>query len=413
MQMRHHNMGESKAIAAFAFNKEEDCMHSELTFENNTRIPLENKIDRIHACVQSIYGHADIELVTITCDDIGYKTPNFTTSGIFRLHGMAKLHNELKPWCVILKIIKPDTAEKDHIEHHNYWRREAFVFESGVLGELPDSIDAPKCYLVEEQQDGTIWLWMEYVKGEYAHTVEQFSYIARQLGRFNGAYLMGTKTIPDYEWVCRAWLKSWTTASRMYAPDMEAYASRISTRNEQHTWAWYQEMLRGIDFAVDSLQQLPRVLAHQDLGQMNMLLVEQEAGESGLVLIDWQFMSISGIGEDLGKLFGANMSLGIIPTEQYIRFQTSIYNGYLEGLRDMGWQGDAALVRYGFCLSTALRSVWEVPQFFSLLAQLENDPHNTMLKERLNRLECMIAVHKQMAMEADSLKPQFHDKVLR
>ncbi|WP_238649976.1 hypothetical protein [Paenibacillus piscarius] len=119
------------------------------------------------------------------------------------------------------------------------------------------------------------------------------------------------------------------------------------------------------------------------------------------MLIDWQFMSISGIGEDLGKLFGVNMSLGIIPPEQYLRFQTSLYNAYLEGLRDMGWQGDAGLVKYGFCLSTALRSVWEVPQFFSILAQLEDDPDNTQLKERLNRLDCIINVHKQMAMEAD------------
>ena len=81
-----------------------------------------------------------------------------------------------------------DTEEKDNFVHHNYWRREALVFESGVLKELPNSICNTKSYLVEEQQDGTIWLWMEYVEGDYPYTIEQFSYIARQLGRFNGAY---------------------------------------------------------------------------------------------------------------------------------------------------------------------------------------------------------------------------------
>lgn len=380
-------------------------MHIDFIFKNNTSLPIENKIDQINACIQSLHGNAPaVELVTITCDDIGYKTPNFTTSGIFRLHGLVKLDNELRSWSVILKIIKSDSAEKDNFKHHNYWRREALVFESGVLREFPDSICATECYLVEEQQDGTIWLWMEYVKGEYANTIEQFSYIARQLGRFNGAYLKGIKMVPDHEWICRAWLKSWTTASRKYAPNMEEYASRISTEKEQSTWAWYQKILQNIDSAIDSLQQLPRVLAHQDLSQMNMLLVEKEANESQLVLIDWQFMSISGIGEDLGKLFGVNLSLGIIPPDQFIRFQTSIYNAYLEGLRDMGWQGDAELARYGFCLSTALRSVWEVPQYFSIMAQLEDEPQNTKLKERLNRLDRIITVHKQMAMEADSIK---------
>ncbi|WP_449290192.1 phosphotransferase [Paenibacillus motobuensis] len=48
---------------------------------------------------------------------------------------------------------------------------------------------------------------------------------------------------------------------------------------------------------MDSLSQLPRVLAHQDLGQKNMILTSNFQ----LVLIDWQFLSISGIGEDLGK----------------------------------------------------------------------------------------------------------------
>lgn len=387
-------------------------MDSQLVVNNNTRLPLYNKIDQIKACIQSIFSNEAFKLVSITCDDIGYKTPNFTTSGIFRLHGFVNLHNELKPWCVILKIIKPDTAEKDHLEHHNYWRREAFVLESGILRKLPNSVGVAECYLVEEEQDGTVWLWMEFIEGIYANTVGQFSFIARQLGQFNGAYLTG-KTLPDYKWICRSWLKSWTTASRMYAPNMESFASRLSSENEQSIWAWYQKMLENIDIALDSLQQLPRVLAHQDLSQMNMLLVKKENNENQLFLIDWQFMSISGVGEDLGKLFGVNLSLGIIPPNEYIKFQTSVFHAYLEGLREMGWSGDERLVRYGFCLSTALRSVWEVPQFFSTLAKLVDEPDNRILKEKHNRLQFILNLHKQMAMEAASLKDQlFFNKEL-
>ncbi|AZS16602.1 phosphotransferase [Paenibacillus lutimineralis] len=379
-------------------------MHSKIMLINNSTINLENKIEQIITCIQFIYENQTVELVSITCDDIGYKTPNFTTSAILRLHGLVKLYDELKPWCVILKIIKPDSEEKDNFVHHNYWRREALVFESGVLKELPNSIYTAKSYLVEEQQDGTIWLWMEYVEGEYAYTIEQFSYIARQLGRFNGAYLEGAKKLPEHEWICRAWLKSWTTASRKYAPNMEAYVSRISIENIQSTWAWYQEVLKNIDSLLDSLQHLPRVLAHQDLSQMNMLLVTKESSESHLVLIDWQFMSISGIGEDLGKLCGVNMSLGTIPPSQYQMFQNSLFTSYIEGLREMGWQGDARVAQYGFCLSTALRSVWEVPQFFSILSKLEEEPNNTKLREKLNQLDSIIKIHKKLIEEAILLR---------
>ncbi|MCM3633603.1 phosphotransferase [Paenibacillus camelliae] len=372
-------------------------MHPNMILKNNSTIHIENKIEQIIACIESIFDHQTIELVSITCDGLGYNTPNFTTTAILHLHGLVQVNHELKSWSLVLKIIKPDTEEKDCLEHHNYWRREALVLQSGVLQELPHSINHAKCYLVEEQQDGTIWLWMEYVEGEFACTVEQFSYIARQLGRFNGAYLQGVNTLPEHEWICRAWLKSWTTASRHYAPNMESYVSGLSAESIQNTWTWYQELLNDIDAYLDSLQQLPRVLAHQDLSQLNMMLVNTESSESRLVLIDWQFMSISGIGEDLGKLFGVNMSLGIIPPSQYQEFQDALFTSYIEGLRDMGWQGDARMAQYGFFISTALRSVWEVPQFLQIHSQLAEDPNNVTLRARFNQLEHIIEVHKNIS----------------
>ena len=79
-----------------------------------------------------------------------------------------------------------------------------------------------------------------------------------------------------------------------------------------------------------SLERLPRVLAHQDLSQMNMLLVKNDLEPDRLVLIDWQFMSIWGLSEKtLPKMFGVNMSLGIIPPERYGAFQNSLFNAYI------------------------------------------------------------------------------------
>lgn len=127
---------------------------------------LENKMDQLNISVQRIFGKQEIEIVDFTCEDLDYKTPNFTTAGIFHLQGIALINNEQLPWSIILKIIKSDSVEKEDPAHHNYWRREALVFESKILDELPSSIQAPKCYLVEEQVDGTVWLWMERIEGD-------------------------------------------------------------------------------------------------------------------------------------------------------------------------------------------------------------------------------------------------------
>lgn len=274
--------------------------------------------------------------------------------------------------------------------------------ESKILDELPGSIQAAKCYLAEEQRDGTVWLWMEYIEGEYAHTKQDFDYIAEQLGCFNGAYFMAKK-IPDQEWICRSWLRSWTTSSRMYAPDLPIDINQLHREQERSIWTWFQKFTKQIDRILNILNQLPRVLAHQDLSQMNMLLNRSNKGEERLVLIDWQFMSISGIGEDLGKMFGVNLSLGIIPIHRYEEYKESLFQAYIKGLQDMGWQGDERLARYGYCLSTALRSVWEVPQYFALTAQLASDPLNSNLQERITQLEQIITIHQKMALEAEAL----------
>ncbi|GAE06408.1 hypothetical protein JCM10914_2565 [Paenibacillus sp. JCM 10914] len=360
--------------------------------------------------MREIHASKEIGTLHVICDDVGYKTPNFTTSGIYRLHGTVSVHNGgLQAWSIIVKVIKPESDEKNVTQHHNYWRREALIFASDILEELPNCIKVikvPRCYLVEEQCDDTIWIWMEQIEGTYATNMDQFFFIARQLGQWNGAYMTGYTALPQYDWLCQAWLKSWTTASLKYAPDVETYINGTSNDQVRAMWIWYQNLIHKLDEMLHSLEQLPRVLAHQDLSQMNMFIVEGVNANSQLALIDWQFMSISGVGEDLGKLFGVNMSLGIIQQEQYDEFQTTLYDSYLEGLRAVGWQGEECLVRYGFCLSMALRAVWEVPQYVSLLAQLEKDPTNQQRIDRINRLQSIISIQQDMYTEVEFMRSE-------
>ncbi|UQZ34974.1 aminoglycoside phosphotransferase [Paenibacillus sp. PK3_47] len=374
-----------------------------LTITNETKLPIEERMDQLYIGVGNLFSRSVVEITTVTCEDLGYATPNFTTAGVYHLHGHAIVDHVPLPWSLILKIIQQDSGEKENPQHHNYWRREALVLQSGILKELPESVRAPECYLVQEQPDGTIWLWMERVEGEVPASLEQFESIAFRLGCFNGAYLTG-KELPRAEWICQSWLKSWTAASRKYAPSTESYTSRLHTKHELDIWAWYKDFDRQIGGYLNALERLPRVLAHQDLSQMNMLLAREDFLDAPLMLIDWQFMSISGIGEDLGKLYGVNMSLGIIPENEYEVFREALFTSYMQGLRSAGWRGLEVQARYGFCVSTALRSVWEVPQFFAAAGQLEHDPHNTGLEERYTRLTKIIQVHRQMAGEADRIQ---------
>lgn len=354
-------------------------------------------------CVrQSLDGVAG-ELVSATCETLGYATPNFTTAGIYRLHGRWRSGQALLSWSLILKIVKPDSEEKNNPAHHNYWRREPLVFESRLLETLPPVIGSARSYLVEHQPDGTLWLWMEHVQGRYPEAQWEFDAIARRLGSMGGAYA-GGKPLPEEPWICREWLRSWVTASRRYAPRPASYLEGPMPDGERRIQSWFESFSRKLDLHLETILRLPRVLAHQDLSQMNMLLRTDMSGDEQLVLIDWQFMSLSGVGEDLGKLYGVNMSLGVIPIEQFEAFGSSLYRSYIAGLREAGWPGDDRLARYGFCLSTAARSVWEVPQYFALAAQRQEAPHDSVVLARMERLARIIEAYMTLAREAERLQ---------
>ncbi|QOV12381.1 phosphotransferase [Viridibacillus arvi] len=148
---------------------------------------------------------------------------------------------------------------------------------------------------------------------------------------------------------------------------------------------------------LQTLSKLPRVLAHQDLSRQNMFINTYQGAEKVLTLIDWQFLSISGLGEDLGKLYGVAMSQGNIQSNQGDNYQKLLFKNYIEGLKDAGWNGDIALPRYGFCASVALRSAWEVPKLIKLAASSEID------LDVIENLTRIVSIQMDLGVEADSL----------
>jgi hypothetical protein len=379
-------------------------MVQEQHIQDLNMLGIDIKLEHVVFCVKQIFKGYDIEIASWRCTDIDYKTPNFTTAGLYRLHGLAYVEGENMPWSIVVKIIKPDSSEKDDPRHHSYWKREALVFRSNVLSDLPKSLHSVDCYLIEDRADGTIGLWMENIDGENDNlwSQEDYCFIAQQLGLSNGAYLMG-RSLPSESWICQNWLTSWVASSRMYAPNPYDYIHLINNDIDQ-IWKSYQIFNKHVDSMLKSLVHMPRVLAHQDLSQKNMFLHKTNSKNDQLILIDWQFMSISGIGEDLGKLFGVNMSTNNIPQHKYEDYKNSIFEYYLQGLRETGWQGDERIARYGYCTSVAMRCVWEVPQFIYQAAKLVEEPDNIILQERVSQLEKIIFIQMEMAKEAEDLK---------
>jgi hypothetical protein len=73
-----------------------------------------------------------------------------------------------------------------------------------------------------------------------------------------------------------------------------------------------------------------------------------------MVAVDWAFVGVGPIGEDLAPLVAvrAPAEMGLIEAPQ---LEKAVFEGYVHGLRETGWEGDARLVRLGYAASVALR----------------------------------------------------------
>ncbi|WP_377559116.1 oxidoreductase family protein [Ornithinibacillus salinisoli] len=308
-------------------------------------------------------------------------------------------------WSLVLKIIKPEQGEKNNAQHHNYWKREALVNQSGLLTNLSDVIYTPQCYKVEKQENGLIWIWMEEIQEDNTKpwSENEFAFAARKLGMFNGGYLLD-KTTPDYTWICRQWLKSWVYGCKKYSIDPSTYYSKVQNLNNINSiYNSYHYLNENLDKHFNALASLPRVLAHQDLSKQNMY-TKLHKGTKKLTLIDWQFLSISGLGEDLGKLYGVALSQQDIPIEKGDYYQDLLFTNYIEGLRDAGWNKDSTLARYGFCISFALRSAWEVPKLIKQTADsiMMSDKEKMQSIEILTRIT---SIQMELGKEAEKIRP--------
>lgn len=316
------------------------------------------------------------QLMMWRCDPIGPKEPNFITGGVYRVSGISDAGAAgTREWTLVLKIVKPDKL-RDDASHYNYWRREALAYESGLLCELPANVRVPECYAMEEQDNGALWLWLEEMRMEpRAWGRTDYAYAAKKLGEFHAGYLLG-EPLPDAAWVNRRWMRSWIRECRIYS-DMPEFTSGIKTSSRM---AALQEKLTRLDQDAEdwiaALEELPRTFSHQDYYEMNILLDDELIRKGELALIDWQFASISGIGEDLGRFFGLSVSRGQVRSEQIREYRELFFASYIEGLREAGWEGDERLPRFGFLASFALRSIWEVPKLLRKLLEEGESPQH-------------------------------------
>lgn len=279
--------------------------------------------------------------------------------GIYRFQGGAQAEGRPLGWSLILKILGPATGSQEPAAL-DYWEREALVYRTGLLDDLPGGLAAPRCMEVVEHQGGELWMWLEDVaqSGGKVWSLERYGLAARHLAQFNGAYLVG-KPIPEAPWLLtdhlrrRLALAEPGIAALPQLSQHPLFEVLLPGDSLERSLRLFEERHRLLAF----LDRLPRTLCHHDAFRRNLIARTLHDGRAQTVAIDWAALGPGGPGEEIAPLFSGSLKFVAFDLDKLADLDAVIFAGYVDGLRDAGWQGDPRLVRLGYAATAALTGI--------------------------------------------------------
>ncbi|MCA9964626.1 MAG: phosphotransferase [Anaerolineales bacterium] len=301
-------------------------------------------------------------------------------TALYRVHGVG--------WSLVLKVLyeRPD----EPVDAPVYWKREFDLYRSGLLAQLPPTgLRSPTVYATAEFPEAC-WVWLADIAEEKPHwTFDDYHLVARRLGQFNGAYLTGWP-IPTAPWL------NVHFHNRLLEPLPETFARldeglkrpliqrALPLSEKEAILAIWQEAPRYAEV----LTKLPQTLCHNDAFRRNMFHSDNET-----ILIDWALAGRGAVGEELVALVAISLYLDSALWADLAQFDQAVFDGYVAGLRDAGWPGEARLARLGYLCAMVLRGLAGVRQDVGMLL----DEHNPMLRQREQDLGSKEAVADFMA----------------
>jgi Phosphotransferase enzyme family len=218
--------------------------------------------------------------------------------------------------------------------HPYYWRREACVYESGLLERLPGGVRGPRCRGICERPDGSIALWLEALP-EPPSSIEWYGRAARGLGRMQGAV---TTSLPTERWLSRRWLSAYLDLRRELTGPLGEERRR---------------MLAAVEAG-------PQTFCHIDFYPGNLF-----GDGDAPILVDWAYCGLGTLGEDPGNFVPDAILDGFVAIEEADELERAVWTGYRAGLSDAAWAGDERTVRFVFAATPWLKFDWLTPALAS------------------------------------------------
>ena len=323
------------------------------------------QMDPIH--LAEIVGRALTDSVTVTVWQttlLGGLDSSPFAGGVYKVSGQAvTANNRIRDWCIVVKILRspegfamPDgtlvtreMAEKQ--DYFGYWQREALAAQAVLFDQLPAGLRVPRFLGTTRISATESWLWQEYLPADHDWIWDDYYAAAFHLGQWQGAQV----DMPQHPWLSHDWLAGWVhgplTAIFGIVDGMNGYCHPLLTAYfAPEELAALQQLWADRQRYLDRLAQLPQALCHLDAHRGNLSWQGDE-----LALLDWAFVGVGALGEELAAFIGATLLMDHVPLSAADQLERLAFAGYLAGLRDAGWSGDEASIWAAYHWAMPLR----------------------------------------------------------
>jgi hypothetical protein len=237
--------------------------------------------------------------------------------------------------------------------HRNYWKREWFAYDSGLLDNLPGQLRAPRTLLTTQPSPDEAWIWMEDVEGlpGAGWPVGDYYSAAFDLGTTQGAFAVESTSLPTDEWLSRGWLRGWVDALGRHIgllDDDSAWtgeAAELAPLRLRLAELWTQR-----EALLEIVEQAPRCLVHCDFWPTNLIA----ADDGTTVAIDWSQVGIGAIGQDLDQIVLDPVWMQVLPGADLDALESHVLSAYLAGLGTAGLDVDADELQRWYAAAAAV-----------------------------------------------------------
>jgi len=296
---------------------------------------------------------------------------NPITAGIYRFSGKAMGKSGETPWSLILKIVNwvdftGTPMEKNYINEPadwNYWKREALAYRSGILDQARGNLVPVKALEITEPMETTVWIWQEEVQepNRSDWKLDRHILAAQHFGEFAGVYVGYSPNSQHDLWFCRNFIRQWTQGIAGFGlTDLihdSAFWNNADVKGALPlvTAKRLESLLKDADHLCDVLEKQPQTLSHQDPHWTNLFATLDTNGNETTTVIDWSFLGLAAVGEDLGTQIAGNLSYYHVNPLEAKTYHEAALRAYITGLYKSGWQGDEVSVRVACNTTAALR----------------------------------------------------------